>query len=326
MIVSRTVVMAIALFLTAGSARSQVISVPPMADQTGGEAPAAAARERPDQAPVVAITMAAASVAIGVLFLRRRWDRLPASLARPRIMSPGASLTLFIAFHLLAMASGLVVVALGVVALADDAEAARSLSLKDSAVLALGRAAAQMAGVAVFLRLCIAAGPAPSSRPGPLRAALVGACSVILAWPLTYTAGYAAGRLWSLLRGEPPDPIAHDTLRVLISAEGGGWFVVLVLCVLIVAPIVEEIMYRGLLQDMLRRMGMPAWWAIVTTSLIFALMHWGNARPHALVALFVLSLGFGWSYERTGRLAAPMTMHLLFNAGNLALGLWVGEP
>jgi membrane protease YdiL (CAAX protease family) len=40
---------------------------------------------------------------------------------------------------------------------------------------------------------------------------------------------------------------------------------------------------------------------------------------HALAALFVLSLGFGWVYEKTGRLEAAVTMHALFNAANVAL-------
>ena len=57
----------------------------------------------------------------------------------------------------------------------------------------------------------------------------------------------------------------------------------------------------------------------VIASVIFALAHLTVVPPHGLAALFVLSLGFGWAYEKTGSLWAPFTMHALFNAGNLIL-------
>ena len=57
----------------------------------------------------------------------------------------------------------------------------------------------------------------------------------------------------------------------------------------------------------------------MTTRAVFALMHYDVVPGHALAALFVLSLGFGWIYEKTGRLEAAVTMHVLFNAANVAL-------
>ena len=54
-------------------------------------------------------------------------------------------------------------------------------------------------------------------------------------------------------------------------------------------------------------------------------MHLTIVEPYALVVLFVLSVGLGWAYEKSGRLTAPVTMHLLFNVANLALAfLFVG--
>ena len=54
-------------------------------------------------------------------------------------------------------------------------------------------------------------------------------------------------------------------------------------------------------------------------------MHAGAARWRALPALFVLSIGFGWIYEKTGRLWASIVMHVLFNAVNVVLA-WVSVP
>jgi membrane protease YdiL (CAAX protease family) len=53
----------------------------------------------------------------------------------------------------------------------------------------------------------------------------------------------------------------------------------------------------------------PAWIAIVITSLLFASVHPAWMAP----PIFVLSLCLGYSYERTGNLYVPITMHALFN-------------
>jgi membrane protease YdiL (CAAX protease family) len=121
--------------------------------------------------------------------------------------------------------------------------------------------------------------------------------------------------------GESPDPIAHATLQLLVDSERDGWLVVLLGLVILVVPIVEELLYRGLLQDALVRAGLGRWGGIGLTGLAFALMHYTAAAPHAVAALFVLGLGFGWAYERTGRLIAPIVMHVLFNLGNVLLAM-----
>jgi len=56
-------------------------------------------------------------------------------------------------------------------------------------------------------------------------------------------------------------------------------------------------------------------------SLVFTAMHVGAVDPHGLAGLFVLSLGFGWVYAKTGRLTASITMHMAFNAGNILLAV-----
>ena len=100
------------------------------------------------------------------------------------------------------------------------------------------------------------------------------------------------------------------------------WLVVMSLLVVFVAPVLEEVMYRGILQRTIIGLNCGRWPAILLTSGVFVCMHVTVARWHALPALFVLSLGFGWVYERTGRLAAPIVMHVLFNALNLGLAWW----
>ncbi|WP_422930427.1 lysostaphin resistance A-like protein [Singulisphaera sp. PoT] len=51
--------------------------------------------------------------------------------------------------------------------------------------------------------------------------------------------------------------------------------------------------------------------AIVATSVLFGGVH--IAQWPAPIAIFVLALGLGWIYDRTGSLIAPFVMHALFN-------------
>ena len=59
--------------------------------------------------------------------------------------------------------------------------------------------------------------------------------------------------------------------------------------------------------------------AIVCASLFFTVMHLAVADWQGLPGLFLLSLGLGWVFTRPGRLAAPITLHMLFNGLNIYL-------
>ena len=53
-------------------------------------------------------------------------------------------------------------------------------------------------------------------------------------------------------------------------------------------------------------------------------MHFVGGGPvpwHALPPLFTLSIGIGIAFERTRGLATPITMHVLFNAANIAVAI-----
>jgi hypothetical protein len=91
-----------------------------------------------------------------------------------------------------------------------------------------------------------------------------------------------------------------------------GWVVVISLAV-IGAPLVEELFFRGLLQGAFtRRVGAVP--ALFITAIIFSFAHVLNEGPLAPVALFPMALVLGYLRYRTGRLAAGMVAHALFNA------------
>ena len=80
-----------------------------------------------------------------------------------------------------------------------------------------------------------------------------------------------------------------------------------------VAPVLEELLFRGYIYGTLRRHLRPLGGMLLTAAL-FALIHVNVA---ALPALLVLSLCLTLAYEATGSLLVPMTMHAAFNAVTL---------
>lgn len=163
----------------------------------------------------------------------------------------------------------------------------------------------------------------------PLHQAMfMGVLGLAIFWPITVAVSAVGAMAQEAITGTLPSALAHGLLPDLLAAGPSSVAWGMVIAVTVGPALFEEIMYRGLLQESLRRLssGRPhaAWAAVAATSLVFTLMHTAVVSPHALPGLFVLSLGFGWVVARTGRLAAGVTMHLLFNAGNLLIAVpWI---
>jgi membrane protease YdiL (CAAX protease family) len=87
----------------------------------------------------------------------------------------------------------------------------------------------------------------------------------------------------------------------------------IILLAVVIAPVAEELAFRGYLYGVMRRYfgALPA---LVFTGVLFAIIH---LNVPTLFPLFVLSCLFTVSYEVTGSLLVPMTMHALFNTVNL---------
>jgi uncharacterized protein len=99
--------------------------------------------------------------------------------------------------------------------------------------------------------------------------------------------------------------------RELTDRAHGAGVLLLVLIVVIVAPITEEIFFRGLLLRSLQRRGMGATWAIVASSALFAAAHF---EPLQFPALFLFGLVAAILATRTGRLGPGIWAHIGFNA------------
>ena len=92
----------------------------------------------------------------------------------------------------------------------------------------------------------------------------------------------------------------------------------LILVAVIGAPLVEELVYRGLLQGALGRTLRQSrgWLALVLVAAFFALVHFS---PVEYPGLFLVGLVLGICALRTGRLGMGVLTHAAFNATALAL-------
>lgn len=261
-----------------------------------------------------------ATVALA-LVLFSGWHRLHRVPQRPNAFSPPVALFVLGMIYLLAPIG--LSIAMSVFRIrAPESDAAAPLALDDTWKLQCGAMAARLLGVAAYFAMLRAAPPLLHDRRAkPMAAIALGVAGLLLTWPMVV----ASVEVVRWMMNAPDDPIAHDTLRQLVSQPLTGWGWAMIVGVTVVGPLTEEVMYRGLLQDGLRRAGATPWVAITLASTIFALAHVNVVPPHGLVGLFVLALGFGWSFERAGSLWAPLTMHALFNAGNLLLAQNIGS-
>lgn len=152
----------------------------------------------------------------------------------------------------------------------------------------------------------------------------VGVVCFLVVLPMVWGTSIAAAWIHGAVTGLAPDPIAHGTLREIREQWGDPWIVLTVILAIAGAPIVEEMVYRVFLQSMILSVARRPWIAVVITATLFALMHRAMPEPvpwHAIAVLWILGLGLGAAYERTGRLGVPIVMHALFNALNTALAV-----
>jgi hypothetical protein len=126
----------------------------------------------------------------------------------------------------------------------------------------------------------------------------------LLYWPLS--------GLW-------PDAFSQDKVqeraRDLFDSASGAGVVLLVFVVVVGAPVVEELVYRGLLQGAFTRR-FHEWGSVVLVALWFAVIHF---QPVELPGLFVVGLVLGSCALLTRRLGMGVLAHMAFNATGLVL-------
>jgi len=171
--------------------------------------------------------------------------------------------------------------------------------------------------------------------------------NLLAVWPLVLVAIIVTTFLGRLVYGQDYQLQPHPELESISTYSQLPVRVVIVLTTVLVGPVMEEMLFRGLFQTMIRSLfdarpdsrtrgqestvahpegeaegstpeqslkvlwsSKGAWLAIFVSSVLFAIAH--PNRGH-WPALFVLGVGLGYSYEKSGSLFRPIFMHAFFN-------------
>lgn len=115
-------------------------------------------------------------------------------------------------------------------------------------------------------------------------------------------------------------PANHQMLDWMAQlSDRPGLRAMAIISATILAPMFEELFFRGHLQTALVGLLPNRWAGIAITSFLFASIHdWWTIPP-----IFVLSMCLGAIYERTNNLWMPVAMHVAFNATSTAVFLSV---
>ena len=86
--------------------------------------------------------------------------------------------------------------------------------------------------------------------------------------------------------------------------------VCMVIMLVLVAPIVEELIFRGLLQTKLKKSKMPVWLVILVVSFVFALAH---GQLNVAIDVFVLGIMLSVLREKTESIWSSVLVHIMKN-------------
>ncbi|MFP5310364.1 MAG: CPBP family intramembrane glutamic endopeptidase [Actinomycetes bacterium] len=151
-------------------------------------------------------------------------------------------------------------------------------------------------------------GPGRRDRFGRVRAGvLAGGIGYLLVTGLLLAANALVG----------PLPQPQQQLFELLRA-GGPARVLGVVSVVVFAPLVEELIFRGVLfRALLVRIG--TWPAAVVSGVVFGLAHVGLPHPAQYLGLSLLGVVLALTYRRTGSLLAAGAAHATFNLVSVVL-------
>lgn len=138
----------------------------------------------------------------------------------------------------------------------------------------------------------------------PAQSAFSGAIvSLLMVLPVVTATSWVIDRFWSDPGGSNP------LLELVLTSADRLALACFAFTALVVAPLFEEVLFRGVLLPVAGlRLGGAG--AVILSAAMFAIAHLSLAE---LAPLFVLGLGLGWLRWRSGRLGSAVLMHALWN-------------
>jgi len=135
---------------------------------------------------------------------------------------------------------------------------------------------------------------------------------VIIAYMFLFGIEYHGYSAW--LEGHLGDHVKlQETVRTYQEANAVTIRIMIAISAIIVAPVAEEIVFRGYIYTTTKRFS-SRFFATLLSSLLFAVVHFNIT---ALIPLLFLAIILALSYELSGSLWAPISIHALFNASQI---------
>ncbi|TKB44002.1 CPBP family intramembrane glutamic endopeptidase [Thalassotalea mangrovi] len=97
------------------------------------------------------------------------------------------------------------------------------------------------------------------------------------------------------------------------------WLLLLAIC--LVAPLFEEVVFRGFMFGRLQYSVAGKWGAVLLTSVVFTLIH-GQYNTLELTMVFSLAILLGYARLKTGNLYVPIAIHMLNNTVSMISLYW----
>jgi len=114
----------------------------------------------------------------------------------------------------------------------------------------------------------------------------------------------------------PPQPI----VGLMLAEKNTALIVVSAIIAAIFGPIIEEIFFRGIMYNAVKRK-IGIFWSILITSVLFSFLH-THALEYFLVGFIpitILGVALAYLYEKTGSLIPSITLHVLNNVGSIIM-------
>ena len=143
----------------------------------------------------------------------------------------------------------------------------------------------------------------------------LGVITWVIATPVVISLSQLSEMFTTLLFGKPEaEQIAVESLKNSFLSPFA--LITVLISILVFAPLLEEYLFRGILQSWLRRK-IGSVWAIFITAAAFALLHYNGRQGWTniplITSLFALGCYLGFVYEKTRSLFTPIVLHVTFN-------------